>query len=416
MGAVGIVVQKFGGTSVGSPERIHHVADLIIDEYRRGSKVIAVVSAMGHTTDELVHLANCVSEVKYKREMDMLLSTGEQVSIALLTMALKSKGIDAISLTGWQAGIETESLHGNARIENIHTERMKGYLDEGKILVVAGFQGMSVQGEITTLGRGGSDTTAVALAAALEAEVCDIYTDVNGVYTTDPRVVSTASKLDFVSYEEMLEFANLGAGVIHPRAVEFAKNYHVKVSVRSSMENVPGTVIGEEEEVLENQSVVKGIAFEEDVTKVTVKGLPITVEGLSIVFSSLASKGINVDIIIQHVIQEKVNISFSIQTEDLQETLRTLEEDRGNLQFDSVQYEKDLCKVSIIGSGMVSNPGVAALMFNILAEEQILVKMVSTSEIKVSTVIAQEMMKKAVSAIHDGFQLEATAKKSIEII
>jgi aspartate kinase len=415
MGAVGIVVQKFGGTSVGSPERIHHVADLIIDEYRRGNKVVAVVSAMGHTTDELVHLANCVSEVKYKREMDMLLSTGEQVSIALLTMALKSKGIDAISLTGWQAGIETESLHGNARIENIHTDRMKSYLDEGKVLVVAGFQGVSAHGEITTLGRGGSDTTAVAIAAVLEADVCDIYTDVNGVYTTDPRVVSTASKLDFVSYDEMLEFANLGAGVVHPRAVEFAKNYQVKVSVRSSMENVPGTIIGEEDG-LENQSVVKGIAFEEDITKVTVKGLPIAVEGLSIVFSALANKGVNVDIIIQHVIQEKVNISFSIKTEDLQDTLATLEEEKYQLQFDSVQYEKDLCKVSIIGSGMVSNPGVAAMMFNIFAEENIQVKMVSTSEIKVSTVIAQEAMKKAVRAIHDGFRLEARAKDSVETV
>ncbi|GGE76352.1 aspartate kinase [Priestia taiwanensis] len=410
---MGIVVQKFGGTSVGSPERIHHVADLIINEYKRGSKVVAVVSAMGHTTDELVHLANCVSEVKYKREMDMLLSTGEQVSIALLTMALKSKGMDAISLTGWQAGIETESFHGNARIENIRTDRMKSYLDEGKVLVVAGFQGMSAEGEITTLGRGGSDTTAVAIAAALEADVCDIYTDVQGVYTTDPRVVSTASKLDFVSYEEMLEFANLGAGVIHPRAVEFAKNYHVKVSVRSSMESVPGTVIGEEE-VVENQSVVKGIAFEEDVTKVTVKGLPITVDGLSVVFSSLANKGVNVDIIIQHIVQEKMNISFSIKTEDLQDTLVTLEDEKHQLQFDSVQYEKDLCKVSIVGSGMVSNPGVAALMFNILAEEGILVKMVSTSEIKVSTVITQESMKKAVCAIHDGFRLEAKAKDSVE--
>jgi len=407
---VGIVVQKFGGTSVGSIERIQNVANRVIAEVNSGNKVVVVVSAMGKTTDELVKLASELSSSPSKREMDMLLTTGEQVSIALLAIALQEKGYAAVSLTGWQAGIETESVHGNARITNIDTTRIMNCLNEDKVVIVAGFQGITNSEEITTLGRGGSDTTAVALAAALKADKCDIYTDVTGVFTTDPRYVKTARKLHSISYDEMLELANLGAGVLHPRAVEFAKNYHIKLEVRSSMEEERGTIV-EEEASMEKNLIVRGIAFENQVTRITVQGLPNGLHTLPTIFTTLANHGINVDIIIQSVTSEDTtSISFSIRTDDLAETLQVLELHKEELKYSTIEYESGLSKVSIVGSGMISNPGVAAEMFKVLTDKGIQVKMVSTSEIKISTVVEQSQMVSAVEALHEAFGLAAEEK------
>lgn len=406
---MGLVVQKFGGTSVGNTERIQNVAQRVMEEKNRGNDVVVVVSAMGKTTDHLVTMAKEISSQPNKREMDMLLTTGEQITIALLAMALQEKGVDAISYTGWQAGIQTEAIHGNSRIANIDIAAVKNQLSNGKVVVVAGFQGVTENGEITTLGRGGSDTTAVALAAALSADKCDIYTDVTGVFTTDPRYVKEARKLLSVSYDEMLELANLGAGVLHPRAVEFAKNYKVALEVRSSLEKVEGTMI-EEEASMEQNLVVRGVAFEDEITRVTILGLPNSLASLSTIFTTLASHHINVDIIIQSTTSEKsANLSFSIKTEDLHETLEVLNSNQHILNFENIESEQGLAKVSIVGSGMISNPGVAAEMFEVLAKEQIQVKMVSTSEIKVSTVVNQEDMLKAVQALHEAFRLSESA-------
>lgn len=402
---MGLIVQKFGGTSVGSVEKIVNVANRVIEEKQRGHDVVVVVSAMGKSTDSLVALAKEMAEQPSRREMDMLLTTGEQVTISLLTMGLQEKGYDAVSYTGWQAGIQTENIHGNARITNIETAKLKERLKEGKIIVVAGFQGVTDEGEITTLGRGGSDTTAVALAAALKADKCDIYTDVPGVFTTDPRYVKTARKLEGISYDEMLELANLGAGVLHPRAVEFAKNYRVPLEVRSSTEKEAGTLI-EEESSMEQNLIVRGIAFEDQITRITVCGLSSGLTTLSTIFTTLAKQNINVDIIIQSVTSiSKTSISFSVKTEDLQRTVQVLEEYKDALDYEQIETENRLAKVSIVGSGMISNPGVAAEMFAVLAEKNIQVKMVSTSEIKVSTVISESDMVKAVEALHDAFEL-----------
>ncbi|HWJ77813.1 MAG TPA: aspartate kinase [Niallia sp.] len=402
---MGLVVQKFGGTSVGSPERILHVAERVLEEKNRGNDVVVVVSAMGKTTDSLVTLASEVNSKPSKREMDVLLSTGEQITISLLAMALQAKGVDAISYTGWQAGMITEDVHGNARILKIEAEKVQKQLELGKVVIVAGFQGVTSEGDITTLGRGGSDTTAVALAASLKADKCDIYTDVTGVFTTDPRYVKKARKLMSVSYDEMLELANLGAGVLHPRAVEYAKNYQMPLVVRSSMEQEEGTII-EEEVSMEQSLVVRGVAFEDNITSVTVFGLKNPLTSLSTIFSTLATHHINVDIIIQSLTEKQtMNLSFSIKDTDLEETLKVLDANKATLGFDRVISEQGLAKVSIVGSGMISNPGVAADMFNVLASKGIVIKMVSTSEIKVSTVIPKEEMVNAVEILHDAFEL-----------
>ncbi|MGM0916626.1 aspartate kinase [Bacillus sp. LNXM65] len=402
---MGLIVQKFGGTSVGSTEKIRNAAERVIAEREAGFDVVVVVSAMGKSTDVLVDLAKELTDHPSKREMDMLLATGEQVTISLLTMALQAKGYDAISFTGWQAGMKTEQVHGNARIVDIDESRIKEELSAGKVVVVAGFQGIADDLHITTLGRGGSDTTAVALAAALKADKCDIYTDVPGVFTTDPRYVPSARKLAGISYDEMLELANLGAGVLHPRAVEFAKNYQVPLEVRSSIENESGTLI-EEESSMEQNLVVRGIAFEDQITRVTVCGLSSGLTTLSTIFTTLAKQNINVDIIIQSVTStNQTSISFSVKTDDLSKTVEVLEEYKGALGYEQIETESKLAKVSIVGSGMVSNPGVAAEMFAVLAEKDIQVKMVSTSEIKVSTVVGRDDMVKAVEALHDAFDL-----------
>jgi aspartate kinase len=402
---MGIIVQKFGGTSVASVERILNVAACVKEETERGNNVVVVVSAMGKSTDTLVSMANEISAHPNKREMDMLLSTGEQVTIALLSMALNKKGMEAVSFTGWQAGIITEALHGNARISKMNTEAIETELTKGKVVVVAGFQGITEDGEITTLGRGGSDTTAVALAAALKADKCDIYTDVTGVFTSDPRYIKNARKLLSISYDEMLELANLGAGVLHPRAVEFAKNYQVRLEVRSSMEKIAGTVI-EEEATMEQNLVVRGVAFEDEITKISVFGLTNTLTSLATIFTTLADNHINVDIIIQSTTEgEMANLSFSIQTKDLLETLKVLEENKTLLGYQQLAAENKLAKVSIVGSGMISNPGVAAKMFEVLAAHKIQIKMVSTSEIKVSVVVEEKDMLIAVEVLHDAFDL-----------
>lgn len=404
---MGIIVQKFGGTSVGSVERIQHVAQLIKREVDQGNQIVAVVSAMGKSTDHLLDLAKSISKNPAPREYDMLLTTGEQVSIALLSMALQEIGIAAESLTGWQAGIQTEAVHSKARIQHIHAEGLHNRLREGKVLVVAGFQGISKNQEITTLGRGGSDTTAVALAAALGAERCDIFTDVTGVYTADPRVVPAAQQLQQISYDEMLELANLGAGVLHPRAVECAKNNAVVLTVRSSFENVAGTIVKEEYE-MEDGLVVHGVAHEENVTKVTIRGIKKRLGSLARVFKTLAEAQINVDIIINQSMADtdSTNISFSIDEGDLEKTIAILNQNRELLMFDDILAESNLAKVSIVGAGMISNPGVAAEMFDCLSQEEIAIKMVSTSEIKVSCVIDQAQMLQAVRVLHHTFGLD----------
>ena len=399
------LVVKFGGTSVATTERIMHVAKRIQREKQNGYDIVVVVSAMGKTTDQLVDMAHEISESPSKREMDVLLTTGEQVTISLLSIALHKLGIEAQSFTGWQAGILTEHVPSNARIENIEPKAVKKVLEAGKVAVVAGFQGMDDEGNITTLGRGGSDTTAVALAAALNAVRCDIYTDVDGVYTSDPRYVKGARKLQEMSYDEMLELANLGAGVLHPRSVEVAKNHHIPMSVRSSYEDVEGTILKEEIEV-EKDLVVRGVAFEPDIIRLTVYYKEAYNGSLANIFTTLAKNHVNVDIIVQTIIQgTQPSVSFSVKKENLQDTLQVLSEHKDILGYDHIVYEGELAKVSIVGSGMVSNPGVAASMFDRLYREGIPVKMVSTSEIKVSVVVPQEDMLKAANALHEEFGL-----------
>lgn len=406
---MGTYVMKFGGTSVATPERIQNVAKRVLQEVEVGNKVVVVVSAMGKTTDHLVEMANQVSTHPSKREMDVLLSTGEQVTTALLTMALHQLDVPAQSFTGWQAGMMTDDVASNARIEQIDCEKITTCLNEGKVAVVAGFQGIDHEGNITTLGRGGSDTTAVAIAAAIQAERCDIYTDVDGVYTSDPRFVPNARKLAELSYDEMLELAHLGAGVLHPRSVELAKNYQMPMSVRSSYEQVEGTVLKEEVQ-MEKDLVVRGVAFEGEIVRLTVNFSEAYMGSLANIFTTLAKHHINVDIIVQSIIPNaSPTVSFSVKKEQLEETLNVLKEYKNTLGYDYIDHELELAKVSIVGSGMASNPGVAATMFDCLFRLGIPVKMVSTSEIKVSVVVPQEEMFKAANALHEQFELSKAA-------
>jgi aspartate kinase len=396
---------KFGGTSVANEERIERAASLIVDEVRRGKQVAVVVSAMGKTTDDLLALAKSVNANAERRELDMLISTGEQVTASLLAMAVSAKGIPANSFTGWQAGLQTESVHGNARIENVEPEKVIKTLDSGGVAVITGFQGIDQEGELTTLGRGGSDTSAVAIAIALKASCCDIYTDVEGVFTTDPRVIVDARKLLEISYDEMLELANLGAGVLHPRAIEFAKNHNLTLRVRPAHVDGAGTVIKEEIE-LENNLIVRGVAFEKEIVRITVM-YDVPYNGsLANVFTKLAEHHINVDIIVQTIMEgEQPSVSFSIKNEDFAEAVNVLEMNKNELGYRRADFEVGLAKVSIVGSGMVSNPGDAAKMFDILRNASVPIKMVSTSEIKVSVVIPGSDMEKAVAVLHEGFSL-----------
>ncbi len=402
---MGLIVQKYGGTSVGSIERIQKVAERIMKTRAQGHDVVVVVSAMGKSTDVLVDMAKQITQHPSNRELDMLLTTGEQVTTALLSMALLGKGVQAISMTGWQAGIETEDVHSRARIKHINPSQVKEQLAAGKIVIVAGFQGITSKGQITTLGRGGSDTTAVALAASLHADLCEIFTDVVGVYTADPRMVPMAQKLDRISFDEMLELATLGAGVLHPRAVECAKKYKVKLTVRSSFSEEEGTMI-EEEANMENGLIISGVAHDEDVAKITVTKMSNQIGTLSALFNTLAEAHINVDVIIQSSFEDALtNISFSISGDDLPRTLEILHINKELLQYEEIISEKGLAKVSIVGAGMVTNPGVAASMFKVLAEASVNIKMVSTSEIKVSCIIPADVTQKAVQSLHNAFGL-----------
>lgn len=403
---MGLVVLKFGGTSVSSVSKIQKTAEQAVSEHQKGNQVIVVVSAMGKSTDKLVQMAEEITTTPSKREMDMLLATGEQITISLLAMALQEQGQEAISYTGWQAGIETEAVHGNACILDMEHDKIMTSLGDGKIVIVAGFQGVTRDGEITTLGRGGSDTTAVALAAEFSAEKCVICTDVDGVYTTDPRFIKRAQKLTQLTYDEMLELANLGAGVLHPRSVEYAKNFKIPLEVRLSHGLENGTMI-EEEMYVENAKVVRGIAFEDQLTRVTIHWSEKENMRVSKVFSELAKNNIDVDIIIQGITGlGHGNLSFTIQSAALLNTLAVLENKKTDIQYEKLESEQNLAKVSIVGSGMVSNPGVAARMFEALTENDVPIKMISTSEIKVSTVVPERKMVEAAQVLHDTFELE----------
>lgn len=398
---------KFGGSSVGTPERMQRVAQRIIERQQEGNEIVVVVSAMGDTTDDLIDQSKLLNPNPSAREMDMLLTVGEQISIALLSMTIEAAGGKAMSFTGWQAGMKTDSVHGKAKIADINPERLQQAVQSGRIAVVAGFQGASESGEITTLGRGGSDTTAVALAAAIQADVCEIYTDVDGVYTTDPRVVKNARKLDEISYDEMLELAHLGAAVLHPRAVEYAKHNNVQLVVRSSFTKNEGTRV-KEEAVMEQGVVVRGIASEKNVARITINGVEDVPGVLANVFGALADNGIDVDIIVQSGTQNgKADFAFTLANADKEKAITVIEGIKHIVPYRETISEENLVKVSIVGAGMVSNPGVAAKMFSTISSLGVSVNMVSTSEIKVSCVINAEKLNEVVVALHTAYGLDA---------
>jgi aspartate kinase len=400
-----IIVMKFGGTSVADATCMKRVANTIVDARKAGHPVVAVVSARGKTTDELLGLAKEVSANPPAREMDMLLSTGERISAALLAMAIHDLGYDAISLTGSQAGIVTDTVHTKAKILDIRPHRIMRALEEDKIVLVAGFQGVSTAQDVTTLGRGGSDTTAVALAAALGAEACEIFTDVDGVYTADPRIVPDARKLDFISNDEMLELTASGAKVMMLRSIEVARRYQVPLWVRSSFTNTPGTLIGQEEEGME-QAIVSGVTYALADCKVTIHDLPDKVGVAAKVFTALATANINVDLIIQNVSEEgSADISFTADAGDLDKIANLLNGMRYELGFSTFDIDKDVAKVTLVGAGMKTYPGIAAKMFEVLAENGINIDMISTSSIKISVVIRKDKMETAVKALHNAFKL-----------
>lgn len=403
---MGSIVLKFGGPAIASTERIQDVAKKVIAEKERGFNVVVVTAAMGRTTKDLTRMARELSDDASKRELDVLLSTSSQLTSALFAMALIESGYDAVSLTGWQAGVETDAVHRNARIENIDVTRIEGHFAQGEIVVVAGEQGIDEEKNITTLGKGGAETTAIAIAAALKSERVDIYTNVDGVYTADPSYIPSAQKLKEISYDEMLELSNLGSHILHPRAVELAKKFQMPVIIRSSVIDVEGTLLKEEVE-MEKNLLVREVAFESDIIRLTVGYDAYSDASLADMFTTLAENRINVDIIVQAIIDGvKPSVSFSITKDEFAETLRVLEDSKLSLGFGFADFEIGLSKVSIIGSGMASNPGVAARMFDRLRCEGIPVKMVSTSEIKVSVVVPQDDMIRAANALHEEFNLE----------
>jgi len=406
-----IVVQKFGGSSVANTERIRHVADLVIREKRAGKQVVVVVSAMGKTTDNLLNMVSELSANPNPREIDMLISTGEQVTIAMLAIAIHAKGEKAISFTGPQVGIVTDNSHRKAKIVRINEEKVRRALDSDHVVIVAGFQGSTVDNEVTTLGRGGSDTTAVALAAVLKAEVCDIYTDVDGVYSADPRIVPHAHKLAEISYDEMLELASLGAKVLHSRSVELAKNYDVPLQVRSSFEDVPGTMVTKEKRDMED-IVVSGVAYNRGEAKISLIGVPDRPGVAADLFGILGAANICVDMIIQNVGESGTNdISFTVSKDDFENALNVVEKAAAELQARQVRHDKEIAKISVVGVGMKSHAGVAATMFRALARNQINIEMISTSEIKISCLIREADIDRAVHAIHEEFELEEVARQ-----
>lgn len=403
---MGLIVQKFGGTSVADAERIRNVARIITETYRKGNKVVAVLSAQGDTTDDLIAKAEEINPKASKREMDMLLSTGEQISCSLCAMAIEAMGYPVISLTGWQAGVRTNSGYGNARIKRIQAERILAELDKNAIVIVTGFQGINKYDDITTLGRGGSDTSAVALAAVLHADLCQIYTDVDGVYTADPRYVKGAKKLDEITFDEMLELATLGAQVLHNRSVEMAKRYNVNLEVISSFSGNPGTKVKEVVKTME-KTHVSGVAKDKNVARLALVGLA-DQPGIAFkIFSLLAKRGINVDIILQSIGRNNTkDISFTVNKSDMDAAKSVLEEHKDSINFDHIDVNDNVAKVSIVGAGMINNPGVAALMFEALFNAGININMISTSEIKVSVLVDINDADRAVQAIHDRFFTE----------
>ena len=395
-----LIVKKFGGTSVANKERIFHVAGRCAEEYKKGNDVVVVLSAMGKYTDELIAMAEDINAKPPKREMDMLFTIGEQMSVALMSMALDSMGIPAVSLNAFQVAMHTTSVHGNARLKRIDTERIRRELESRRIVVVTGFQGINKYDDYTTLGRGGSDTTAVALAAALHADACEIYTDVDGVYTADPRKVPNARKLKEITYDEMLDLATLGAGVLHNRSVEMAKKYGVPLVVRSSLNDSEGTVV--KEEVTVERMLISGVALDTDAVRIAVIGLK-DVPGMAFkLFDVLARKHINVDVILQSIGRAGTkDISFTVDKKDLDDAVAALEENQARLGYKELHSERNIAKLSIVGAGMMSNPGVAAKMFESLYNDN----MISTSEIRVTVLIDENDGVRAMNAVHDAFNL-----------
>lgn len=400
-----LIVQKFGGTSVATPERIRAAAERAIRAQQAGNQVVVVVSAMGKNTDMLVDLAGQISSRPPAREMDMLLATGEQVSVALMAMAIDALGHQAVSLTGAQIGIRTDSSHTKARILSISTERLQSLLNDGNIVIAAGFQGIDEQFDITTLGRGGSDTTAVALAAVLDATACEIYTDVDGIYTTDPRLVDDARQVDQISYDEMLELASLGAGVMHNRSIEFAKKFAVPIHVRNSSHEKPGTLISADGE--KESAAVCGAALSTHDARITLVGVP-DVPGTSLeIFSRIADRRITVDMIVQNVGEEgKSDLSFTVPKDELEVALNTIQEAAEVLQAAAVLHDNGVAKVSVVGLGMTQQTGVATRMFRALAAADINIQMITTSEIKISTLVTQEQAERALAVVHQAFELD----------
>ena len=403
-----LLVHKYGGSSVADAEKIKRVAERVINAKISGNDVVVVVSAMGDSTDELIDLAHTVSTDPEPREMDLLLSTGELVSCTLLSMAIKSMGHDSVSLTGNQAGIVTDTMYGHARISRVDSDRIKDELEKGQITVVAGFQGMTEGQDITTLGRGGSDTTAVALAAALNADRCDIYTDVEGIYTADPRIVPKARKMAEIGYQEMLELASYGAKM-HPRSIELGSVYQVPIYVASSFSDQPGTLIhkGPDEDNMEDRIKVTGIAYQSNIAKVTVRAVPDRPGMAAELFEPLSAVGISVDTIVQNTSVERLtDISFTVDRSDLQKTLRELESVTNEMGAGEVVTDPTLASISVVGSGMQNTPGYASRMFSVLSEARINIEMITTSEIRISCIIAEAQVPEAVRLLHSGFDLD----------
>ena len=398
-----LIVQKFGGSSVADAQKVNRVAGIIADSYRDGNDMVVVLSAQGDTTDDLLEKAAEINPNPSKREMDMLLSTGEQISIALMAMALERMGLPVVSLLGWQIGLTTDSRYGSARIKKVDAERIRRELDKRRIVIVAGFQGVNKYDDVTTLGRGGSDTTAVAIAASLHADLCQIFTDVEGVYTADPRKVEGARKLNEITYDEMLELASLGAQVLHNRSVEMAKRYNVNLEVLSSYVRKPGTKVKEVVKQVE-QMKISGIAKDCNVARISVVGLSDEPGAAFKVFSVLAKKKINVDIILQSYGKNNTNdISFTVAKADMQAAREVIEQYRESIRYESINVCDNVAKVSIVGAGMMSSAGIAAMMFEALSAQKINIQMISTSEIKVSVLIDQAYADMAVQAIHNKF-------------
>ena len=406
-----LIVKKFGGTSVANKERIFNVANRVAEDYRAGHQVVVVLSAMGKQTDVLLDMAKDINPDAPKRELDMLVCTGEQVSVALAAMAFAAIGVPAVSLNAFQVPMITSSTYSRARLRKIGTERILKELDSGKVVLVTGFQGLDQYDNVTTLGRGGSDTTAVALAAALDADACEIYTDVDGVYTADPRIVPKARKLDEITYDEMLDLATLGAGVLHNRSVEMAKKYGVQLVVRSSLNTNPGTIVKGETNTME-RLLVSGVAVDKNVARISVIGLEDNPGVAFKLFHHLARYNINVDIILQSIGRDGTkDISFTVEEGKLAEALAVIDRHRkSSIRCQSVSVEENVAKVSIVGAGMMDHPGVAAKMFEALFDENINIKMISTSEIRVTVLIDESQAERAANAIHDKFELEMTRR------